>query len=58
MPYCPAGSSEVVSADDLGRDAEGSSDNTVSFGTVMFTCPSCDVVLGVSSCRSHRAIGE
>jgi hypothetical protein len=58
MAYCPACSNEVNSVEEIDRDAEGYSDNTGSFGTVMFTCPECDVILGVSSYRSDRALGE
>lgn len=58
MAYCPACSTEVDSVEELDREAEGYSDNTGSFGTVMFTCPACDVILGVSSYRSDRALSE
>jgi hypothetical protein len=58
MPYCPACSSEIESVDDLAQDGEGYTDDTGSFGTVMYACPECEVILGVSTWRSDRALPE
>ena len=58
MPYCPACSAEIESVEDVEQDGEGYSDETGSFGTVMYSCPECEVVLGVSNWRSDRALSE
>lgn len=53
MPHCPHCEEEVDSINELQTDIEKFEKGTMFSGTVMYSCPACGAILGMSAYESR-----